>query len=110
MTNGVIAAISDDCGPATSRRAFTWSMSLRSNAQLCMDQRRLVGTRRIGIATWRPIDKCAAQLAEAFFGWALSLARISQQIIFKPQAGAHAQHCHLSFLFRFLQCGRRPLV
>src|SRR5262245_47967472 len=33
-----------------------------------MDQRRLVGTRRIGIATWRPIDKCAAQLAEAFFG------------------------------------------
>jgi hypothetical protein len=40
-----------------------------------------------------------------FSAWVLSLAEISQQIIFKPQAGAYEQHCHLGFLFRFLQCG-----
>src|SRR5262245_13625466 len=58
----------------------------------------------------RPINVLRSRLAGLSSAWALFLARISQEIVFNPQASAQVQRCHSGFLFRFLQCGRRPLV
>jgi hypothetical protein len=58
----------------------------------------------------RPINVLRSSLAGLSSAWVLFLARISHEITFNPQASAHVQRCHLGFLFRSLQCGRRPLV
>ena len=53
----------------------------------------------------RPINVLRSRLAGLSSAWVLFLARISQEIIFNPQASAQVQRCHPGFLFRFLQCG-----
>src|SRR5215510_413152 len=76
----MVAAISDECGPTTSHRVPTRRMSVRPKCNYVMDQRGLVGTRRIEIATfaWRRIDKSArSRLAGAFFGVAFLCKNIT---------------------------------
>src|SRR5262249_29500105 len=53
----------------------------------------------------RPINVLRSSLAGLSSAWVLFLARISQEIIFNPQASAQVQRYHPGFLFRFLQCG-----